>query len=206
MNNASIVSTDLDDRIAAAFADGAKSDGVASLIGEVEAAAIAAGETADRARSRALDPALSAPDVATARRVMDDAAFRRDRMQVAVTKLGVRLSELRAQEEDHRRRLAYERARAERDKLAAELKDVYPALAARVADLVARVDANDREIVRINTRAMPDGSERLAGAELIARGLRGFNAGPNTIPRITTDLQLPGFEYNRDGLYMWPRQ
>ncbi len=82
---------------------------------------------------------------------------------------------------------------------------MYPALADRVADLVARVDANDREIVRINTRAMPDGSERLAGAELIARGLKGFNAGPTTIPRITTDLQLPGFEYKPLDPYTWPR-
>ena len=60
----SAATTDIDDRIAAAFADGAKSDDVASLIGEVEAAAIAVGETAERARSRALDPVLSAPDVA----------------------------------------------------------------------------------------------------------------------------------------------
>jgi hypothetical protein len=36
MNNASIAPMDLDDRIAAAFADGAKSDDVASLIREVE--------------------------------------------------------------------------------------------------------------------------------------------------------------------------
>jgi hypothetical protein len=196
---------DLDDRIAAAFADGAKSDDVASLIGEVEAAAIAVGEMAERARSRALDPVLSAPDVAAARREMDDAEFRRDRMQVAVTKLGVRLSELRAQEEDHRRRLAYERARAERDKLAVELKDVYPALAARIADLAARVGANDREIVRINTRAMPDGLERLAAAELVARGLTAFVSGPNAIPRITTDLHLPAFEFRPLDPYVWPR-
>ena len=142
----------------AAFADGAKSDDVASLIREAEVAAIAAGEAAERARERALDPALSAADVATARCEMDDAAFRRDRLQVAVKRLGERLREVRAQEEDQRRWLAYEKAKAERDKLAAELKDVYPALAARIADLAARVDANDREIERINTRARPDGS------------------------------------------------
>ncbi len=104
----STATADIDDRIAAAFADGAKSDDVASLIGEVEAAAIAVGEMAERARSRALDPVLSAPDVAAARREMDDAEFRRDRMQVAVTKLGVRLGELRTAEEDQRRQIAYE--------------------------------------------------------------------------------------------------
>jgi hypothetical protein len=107
----------LDDRIAAAFADGAKSDDVASLIREAEAAAIAAGDTAERARSRALDPALSAPDVAAARREMDDAAFRRDRLQVAGKRLGERLREVRADEEDQRRWIAYKKAKAERDEL-----------------------------------------------------------------------------------------
>ena len=63
---------------------------------------------------------------------MEDAAFRRDRMQTAVIKLGDRLRELKAQEEDHRRWLAYEKVKAERDKLAVELKEVYPTLAARL--------------------------------------------------------------------------
>jgi len=38
---------------------------------------------------------------------MEDAAFRRDRMQVAVTNLGEGLRELRTQDEDNRRWLAY---------------------------------------------------------------------------------------------------
>jgi hypothetical protein len=104
------IPTDLDDQITASFIDGAKSDDVASLIVEAEAAAIAAGDTAERTRSRALDPALSVADVATARREMDDAAFRRDRLQVAAKRLGERLREVRAQEEDSRRRIAYKKA------------------------------------------------------------------------------------------------
>jgi hypothetical protein len=59
---------------------------------------------------------------------MDSAAFRRDRLQAAVTKLGVRLRELRAEEEDSRRTTAYEAVKAKRDKLAAELANVYPAI------------------------------------------------------------------------------
>ena len=195
----------LDDRIAAAFSAGAKSDDVVELIGEAEAAAVSAGEAAQSARAQALDPALSAERVAAARREMEDAAFRRDRMQTAVTKLGERLSELRAQEEDQRRWLAYEKARAERDQLAAELREVYPAFAARVADLAARVDANDREIEKCNTRARPSGAAWLAGAEMVARGLKGFNDGTANVPRITTTLRLPGFEYNRQHPYTWPR-
>jgi len=194
----------LDERIVAAFSAGTKADDVTDLIGEAEAAASSAGEAAQRARAQALDPALSAERVAIARREMEDAAFRRDRMQTAVIKLGERLRELKAQEEDQRRWAAYERARAERDKLAAELKEVYPTFAARLADVLARIDANDREIEYSNTRARPSGAEWLAGAEMVARGLKGFVDGTADVPRITRDLRLPAFEYDRHAPTVWP--
>jgi hypothetical protein len=147
----------LDDRIVAAFADDTKSDKVASLIEEVEAAATAAGEEAKQARERALDPTLS--DVAAARREADDAAFRRDRLQVAATRLRERLSELRAIEENARRRIRWEQVKAERDRLAAELTDTYPAIERQLVDLFARLDANDREVKYLNAH-LPTGAAR----------------------------------------------
>ena len=81
--------------------------------------------------------------------------------------------------------------------MAVELKEVYPALSARLADVVARIDANDREIEKVNTWARPDGAEGLAGAEMVARGIKGFNYGLTNIPRITRDLRLPSFEEKR---------
>jgi hypothetical protein len=164
----------LDDRIAGAFADGAQSDGVAALIKEAEAASVASGAAAERARMRALDPALSANDVAEARREMEDAAFRRERLQTAVTRLRERLEEVSAEEEDRRRQLAYDRVKAERDKLAAELADVYPAFAKKLAELLPRIAANDREVEYINAHALPGSARPLLVAELVARGLRGF--------------------------------
>src|SRR5450759_2274439 len=197
--------TDLDDRIAAAFAYGAKSDDVASLIREVEAAAIAVGEMAERARSRALDPVPSAPDVAAARREMDDAEFRRDRMQVAVTKLGVRLGELRAEEEDNRRRATYEQVKTKRDKLAAELIDKYPAIERQLVDLFARLDANDKEVNYLNTR-LPTNTERLRLAELVARGLPGLVKNGTQIERMAELMALPAFEYSALHPLAWPRR
>ena len=85
-----------------------------------------------------------------------------------------------------------------------ELKEVYPGFAARVANLAARIDANDRDIERINTRARPNGSAWLRGAELVARDLRGFNDGTANVPRIIAELRLPAFEYNRHDPYTWP--
>ena len=115
------------------------------------------------------DPKLCAADVAIARHEMEDAAFRRDRMQTAVIQLKERLNELKAKEEDQRRWLAYEKIKVERDKLAAELKEIYPAFAARLIDLITRIEANDFEINVINTRAKPNRAANLLGAEAVAR-------------------------------------
>jgi hypothetical protein len=203
-NGMSTPALDLDERIAAAFADGAMSNDVADLIAEAEATAVSSGEAAERARALALDPALCAADVAEARRQMEDAAFRRDRMQEAVRRLGERLRDVRRQEEQARRRIAYEAALAERDALAAELATVYPAVAEQLADLVARIAANDAVIERINLKSLPDGAKWLDGTELLARGLRGFNDGTATVPRITHVMRLPAFKYSGRDPYTWP--
>jgi hypothetical protein len=137
----------LDDRIAAAFTDGQRSDEVAALIDEAEAAAASAREEAEQARARALDPALSAREVAEARRQMGDATFARDRLSAAVPRQQKRRKELLAAEEDARRWVAYEQAKAEPDRLAEELARVYPPIAEQLAELVARIDANDKHAV-----------------------------------------------------------
>src|SRR5262249_54147423 len=150
----------LEGRIAAAFGETTSGD-VAILIAEAETAVIACSEAAEAARSRALNPALCAADVTAARHQMDDAGFKRDRMQEAVRRIGERLREVKAQEEQERRRSAYDAALAERDKLAAELAEVYPPLAGKLADLAARVAANDAAIERINQK-LPEGGTWIA--------------------------------------------
>jgi len=196
--------TSLDERIAAAFADGATSSGVVDLIKQAEAAAVAAGEEAEAARTRALDPTIAAADLVAARREMEDAAFRRDRLQTATTRLRERLHEVRAQEEDHRRRLAYDEARAERDELATELTRVYPPMEAQLADLLIRIKACDERIERINDRGLPSGAERLLVAELVARGLPGFVQNSVDVTLITKQLRLPAFRYSQFDPFAWP--
>ena len=83
-----------------------------ALLAETEPAAVAAGE-AERARESALDPALSAADVIPARREMEARAFRQERLQTAVVRLKARLREIKGLEEDHRRRVIYEKTKAE---------------------------------------------------------------------------------------------
>jgi hypothetical protein len=84
----------LEDKIAAAFApDGVTSAGIISLIEEVEGAALASGKSAEHARERALDPALTANAVAEARREMGDSRFQCQRLHTAVSRLRDRLKE-----------------------------------------------------------------------------------------------------------------
>ena len=64
MNNA-VATLDLVDRIAGAFRDAPASSDIAILITEVEAASLSSKEAAERARERAIDPALSAEECCT---------------------------------------------------------------------------------------------------------------------------------------------
>jgi DNA repair exonuclease SbcCD ATPase subunit len=199
------MSSDLDDRIAVAFADGVKSSDVSLLIAEAEAAAAAADEAAERARERALDPALTANAVAEARRQMEDAVFRRERMQAAVTRLKERLLEVKALEENERRRIAYDKVKAERDLLAQELKAIYPRIESQLGQLIPRIEANDREIDYINGQALPMDAERLQSAELIARDLESWRVIQTDVVRFTRELCLPAFKHDPHRPYAWPR-
>ena len=128
-----------------------------------------------------------------------------ERLQVTVSRLRERLTEVQAAEEDDRRRAAYEEARAERDELAAELARVYPPLAAQLADLLGRLRASDDRIEHMNAHALPRGCGPLLVAELVARGLDGFVQNSVNIPRIVRRVQLPAFEYDIHAPYAWPR-
>ena len=99
-SNTTLGGSALEDRIAAAFVDGATSAaGIASLIEEAESAALASSKSAEHARERALDPTLRANAVVGARRQMEDSAFEPERLQTAVSQLREQPKEVRAQEE-----------------------------------------------------------------------------------------------------------
>ena len=122
---------------------------VGRLLAEVEAAANAAGTAAQEAQTRALDLLLPRDAVTVARREMDDASFRRDRLSEAARRLGERLNELRALEKARAQRAEHERVQAERDRLAAEMERMGEPIA-EIARLVAEIDACDREIRNLN--------------------------------------------------------
>jgi Thiamine pyrophosphate enzyme, central domain len=200
-----LAGSDLDDRIAAAFGDGVTSAHVAILIAEAERAAVASGESAEHARGLALDPALTAGAVAEARQEMEDSAFRRERLQAAVTRLKERLREVRALEENQQRLITYEKTKAERDSLAAELRASYPNIEARLGELIAKIEASDRMVEFVNTHGLPTGAVRLRSAELVARGLEAWRVNSADVVRITRELCLPAFKHDPHKPYAWPR-
>ena len=104
-----------------------------------------------------------------------------------------------AREEDARRRIEYERVSLERDKLAKELAETYPPLAAQLADLLHRIAANNREIAA--TR-LPEGGSRILECELVARNLRGFPLGSQAIS-IIEETRLPAWEGDAHRRYVY---
>ena len=192
----------LDERIAAAFAIGAKSADVATLIKNTERAASSAAELAEQAIKHALDPTLSGSQLEDARKCMDDAAFKRDRLQAALGKLKERLKQLLEQEENAQRQVIYDKPKAERDQLAKEYADLYPTVAQKLAEVLSRIAANDREVDYINKHALPKGASRLLEVELIARELPGWvQAGIQTW-RVIDLLRLPPWHPRTN--YFWP--
>jgi hypothetical protein len=142
-------STELDARIVAAFAEDATSSDAARLLAEVKEATSAAKLAAETARKHALDPLLSGDDLKLARREMDDAAFKQDRLHEASAKLTERVEALKALEADRRMRAEHERVLAERNRLAEEMERMAEPIA-QIAHTVSRIAICDREIGRLN--------------------------------------------------------
>lgn len=94
--------------------------------------------------------------------------------------------------------------KVKRDKLAAELANIYPGIERQLVDLFTRLDANDKEVNYVNTR-LPTNAERLRVAELVARGLPGLVKNGMQIERMAELLALPAFEYSALHPLTWPR-
>jgi hypothetical protein len=58
-----------------------------------------------------------------------------------------------------------------------------PPLADKLADLMARVAANDAVIDHTKRKGLPEDAAGLFGTELVARGLQSFSAGGSFVPR-----------------------
>jgi hypothetical protein len=177
----------LEERLAAAFSDDIKAADLAALIAETEAAVVVAAENAERERKTALD--IASPDAKAARAAAEDARFRLDRLRTVLPRLQQRHEEAQQTEYLEQWFDDYIAIEAERDALAAELRELYPEWARKLIDLLTRIAANDGEISKL-LQARPAGAPNLRGAELEARNLDAFN---RSVPSIATELKLPAW-------------
>jgi small-conductance mechanosensitive channel len=190
-----------DDRIAAAFEDGATSEAVKALIKEIEAAIEALGKIAEQADVIVRSTLYSVAQKVNARGIIEDAAKQREHLQTKLTDLSARLEELQRQDEDVQRWARYKEAEAEGSELAAEIAAVYAPFAEKMAELLPRLVENERWVEYINTQARPSGAQPLRTAEMVARGIdRNVE-----FPRLVRVLRLPTFEYSPHEPYVWPR-
>jgi hypothetical protein len=190
----------LDAEISLAFGSSATSSFVSRLVAEVEKALASAKIEAEKPRRDALDPQLSKAGQRNARELAGDAEFHRDRLQAALEKLRLRLVELKDQEEDAKRRVAYDKAAAERDAVAEELRSVYPEVAERLVALFSRLQQSNYELGQINEK-LPKGAARLELAEFVAKGIVGKNMFGQAVS-VTTCVLPPWTPYNTT---RWPK-
>src|ERR1700691_4258314 len=138
------MSKTLDQRIGAALAAGTTSADLAALIAEVDAAIVAAIETAERERIKSFDPTIVDPQ--KARQSRADAEFVRDRLQAALAAVQERLQELQEQEYSGQWHGEYAQVEAECHALASELREVYQAVQSKLVDVLTRKQECDAKV------------------------------------------------------------
>lgn len=129
----------------------AKSDALAALITEVEAAAQEADATATKTREEALDPAIVV-DAAQVGAAVATAELNRDRLQVALPRLRERLKQVRDAEAVVAWRAEADALQARRLALGTKFKTVFSELMGDVVDRLWEMRDLDQENTALNRR------------------------------------------------------
>jgi hypothetical protein len=116
-------------------------------------------------QSQALDPTNPDPDTRSA---LDEAIWRRDKLQGAVSALRQRHQQILAQEQRAQWNVAADAVEARRDELTEVFASTYPEIISQLIELFARVKEMDAEVDQINGQA-PDSE----GRRLLKVGIRG---------------------------------
>lgn len=191
------MSKSLEQRIAAALGDGAiTSSALGDLIAETDKAAAAA--TAEAERAKALDVTQQV-DLTKVHSAMERAAITAERFRSALPRLWSRFDQITSEEYATQWHADCDEVATVRDKLAAELVELYSPFVERIADLMTRITEADKQVSRVNGSAPSGEPRRLCVVELRARGLDSFT---RSVPSITDELRLPHWE-TPDGL-AWP--
>jgi hypothetical protein len=193
------VKPDLETRIADAFGAKLSSKQISALLAEVAQADQDAKLASEKANEIALDPATRPDAVAAARKEMEDADFRRLRMERAASKLTELRDYALKQEEAETRAAERDAAIVERDQLVKDLEQ-YAILAPKIAALLSRLQANNKRLEKTGgwiDRAEP--IARHADQTMV-------HSHDERLPGLLLGVKLPKFR--KDGTingYLWPQ-
>jgi hypothetical protein len=172
---------------------------VANLLSELEAAIVAAEDTAKLEHERSLDPSISR-DAKLAPATAEDAAFRVGRLKTLLPRLRKRYHAVLGDEQEDEAWTRAEPIIAQRDALAKEFREVYPEGVNKLLDLFERMGESNEEIARFH-RTLPEGllpTLNIREAEVEARKL--VNGYTRNCPSILKTTVLPDL----DGTRLWP--
>jgi len=183
----------LESRITAALRDRARLADVVRVIADVEAAVAATRSRSEAETARSVDPALSTPEAREARNNAADLEHDIRRLHASLDLLTKKRDNILADDAESKRRTRYDRAKAERDELAAHIRDRYPVLAMELAEMAERILRSETECATANLDR-PRGEPELVSAEQVARGyvtVRSWNGRDLSIVSRLIDIQLP---------------
>ena len=195
--NDNAAADELSDRIADVLAGEASVDEITSVITSAELERDRLQAEREAARAVAFNPLTKSADVEAARRAGSTAEWQLARLTVALDQLRSKHEAAVAHAEAAARAAHHAEVTAERDALAEELRQRYPALAGELADLLTRVRASNERVEAVNR----SGGPWIDPVETVARGI-----APNGTDFLTTWVRLPPLdrEEHAMGQYLWP--
>jgi hypothetical protein len=200
---ATVEPTTFEERLINALTSDISADDLYTLVEETKLAITTADNDAQIAKATALDP-LQSPDASEARRSMEDAKFKADRLRNLLPRLQTRLIETGNHEDYLRWRKRFDPLKPKVDVAAAKLKAVYQKFAAELVPLLAEIEKIDAEVAAVSqakpyhAKAATNDGCYLRSVELTARGLDVFSTYSHPIMKI----ELPDFMH-QDKL-LWP--
>ena len=206
-----LIAPDLLRRAAEALADPHASFGVlADLQDEVNAARESMTAESEAARERAiLDPALTVAAMEEEQRAAQSLIWQAERLERLAERLSARVTIADNEAHEQQKLARYDAAKAKRDAVAERVRQEYPALARRLADLAAEIVAADLQIEGVShDHTRPAEMPPLSRTEGYARGFPDpFQAGNPPVEDRTLRIAcmiVPDFDGARDAHPIWP--
>jgi hypothetical protein len=187
----------LEQEISAALtSEATTADELTALVVRAQAAIVDADEKAKRQEERVYDPELC-PDPKEPRAAMENALLASGRLRTLLWRLQSKHAQVKAGERLTAWEAEFADCKAERDALALEFDETYPAMVAKLIDLFARMATHDAKVSDLH-QARPSGvTLGLDSPELLARDLTEYSRGT---PSLLRCVQL----YDRFGKQVWP--